>query len=53
MKKAGNIIAVIGLTLFILGSCCLNSESYIFLVIAFIGLALLHAGYQIGGKRCG
>lgn len=51
MKKAGNALMAIGFTLFILGSCYLDSDSYIFLVIAFIGLALLYEGYQISERR--
>jgi hypothetical protein len=47
MKKAGNVIFVIGMTGFILGSCGYDSQPVICWIIAMVGILIAYAGYRI------
>ena len=52
MIKAGNIISTIGVTLFILSGCCLDSEGvymYIAGAGALLGMLMVYIGYE-GGR---
>ena len=50
MKKLGNVMFVIGWTLFVLGACGYDSNPAAAFLIALVGLALAWAGYQMDGE---
>lgn len=50
MKKLGNVIFVIGWTLFVLGASGYDSNPAAAFLIALVGLALAWAGYRMDGE---
>lgn len=50
MKRAGNVIAGIGLTGFILGACGYDGSSAVCGVAVIAGLGLLFFGYRLSGE---
>ena len=49
MIKAGNVIAVIGSTIAVLGMCCMDSEGigmWIAAGMTIVGLIMAYAGYR-------